>query len=207
MMEFMSTKRDSVLAAAPANLSDRIAQRVRELRAAHGLSLEALAAHCGVSRSMISLVERGESSPTAVLLEKLATGLEVPLAALFDDPSPEPDPVARRADQPVWRDPGSGYLRRNVSPAGVSSPLQIVEVSFPAGARVAYETSARTPAIHQQVWVLQGVIDITLGSARHRLGEGDCLAHKLDQPMIYHNPMRRRARYAVVITAEPTARR
>jgi transcriptional regulator with XRE-family HTH domain len=207
MMEFMSIKQDNALAAAPTNLNDRIARRVRALRDARGLSLEALAAHCGVSRSMISLVERGESSPTAVLLEKLATGLEVPLASLFDSPAPEADPVSRRADQPVWRDPGSGYLRRNISPAGVSSPLQIVEVSFPAGARVAYETAARTPVIHQQVWVLQGVIDITLGNTRHRLGEGDCLAHRLDQPMVYANPMRRRARYAVLITTDPAGRR
>jgi transcriptional regulator with XRE-family HTH domain len=71
---------------APDSLNDRIAQRVRDLRAASGLSLDALATHCGISRSMISLIERGESSPTAVLLEKLASGLGVPLAALFDAP-------------------------------------------------------------------------------------------------------------------------
>lgn len=53
----------------PVPLNDRIARRVRELRAARGLSLEALAAQSGVSRSMISLIERGESSPTAVVLE------------------------------------------------------------------------------------------------------------------------------------------
>ncbi|MFL6697727.1 MAG: helix-turn-helix domain-containing protein, partial [Vitreoscilla sp.] len=56
----------------PDSLNARIAQRVRDLRASSGLSLEALAAQSGISRSMISLIERGESSPTAVLLEKLA---------------------------------------------------------------------------------------------------------------------------------------
>ena len=84
------------------SLNDRIAQRVRDLRATSGLSLDALATHCGISRSMISLIERGESSPTAVLLEKLASGLGVPLAALFDAPRPSADPVARAADQPSW---------------------------------------------------------------------------------------------------------
>ena len=57
------------------NINQRIAERVRELRAARGLSLEALAAQSGVSRSMISLIERGESSPTAVVLDKLAVAL------------------------------------------------------------------------------------------------------------------------------------
>jgi transcriptional regulator with XRE-family HTH domain len=185
----------------PSSLNDRIAQRVRELRAARGLSLDALATHCGVSRSMISLIERGESSPTAVVLEKLATGLGVSLASLFDAPSPvaQPEPVARAADQPQWRDPHSGYVRRNVSPGGFPSPIQVVEVLFPPKARVAYETAAREPVVHQQVWVLDGVIDITLGEEQHRLKTGDCLAMVLDRPMSYCNPTRKTTRYAVVI--------
>lgn len=183
----------------PPSLNDRIAQRVRELRAARGLSLDALATHCGVSRSMISLIERGESSPTAVLLEKLATGLGVSLAALFDAPAPVADPVARAADQLQWRDPHSGYLRRNVSPSGFASPIQVVEVLFPPKARVAYETAAREPVIHQQVWVLDGVIELTLGDACHKLATGDCLAMVLDRPMSYYNPSRKTTRYAVVI--------
>lgn len=190
--------------AAP-SLNDRIAQRVRDLRAAQGLSLDALATHCGVSRSMISLIERGESSPTAVLLEKLATGLNVPLASLFDAPEPDASPVARGADQLPWRDPHSGYVRRNVSPANAGSPIQIVEVSFPPKARVAYESGAREPLIHQQVWVLEGTIEVTVGDDVHRLGAGDCLAHVLDRPMTYHNPTRKTARYAVVIATLPAS--
>lgn len=182
-------------------LNDRIAARVRALRAARGLSLEALAAQCGVSRSMISLVERGESSPTAVVLERLATGLGVPLASLFDEPQPAPDPVSRRAGQAAWRDPQSGYVRRNVSPAGVASPIRIVEVSFPPGARVAYETGVHEPPVHQQVWVLEGAIDVSLGDTTHHLQAGDCLAHALDRPTAFHNPTRKPARYAVVLAA------
>lgn len=192
----------------PPSLNDRIAQRVRDLRAARGLSLDALATHCGVSRSMISLIERGESSPTAVLLEKLATGLGVSLASLFDAPAPAPEPaspVSRFADQLQWRDPHSGYVRRNVSPGGFASPIQVVEVLFPPKARVAYETAAREPVIHQQVWVLDGVIELTVGDDRHRLSTGDCLAMVLDRPMSYYNPTRKTTRYAVVIATVATA--
>jgi len=154
-------------------INDRIAGRVRQLRAERGLALEALAAASGVSRSMISLIERGESSPTAVVLEKLATGLGVSLATLFDMPAAAPDPVSRRADQAEWRDPASGYLRRNVSPGGFPSPIQIVEVSFPPGARVAYETASRATVTHQQVWVLQGTIEIVLGDEPSIGGSSD----------------------------------
>jgi len=205
------------------SLNRRIAARVRELRAARRLSLDALAGASGVSRSMISLIERGESSPTAVVLEKLAAALGVPLASLFDAPASAPsalrrgrpaadapapeNPVARRRDQLQWQDPASGYRRRNISPPDVPQPMQIVEVEFPAGGRVAFETGARDVRVHQQVWVLEGAIDITLGSERHRLREGDCLAMELDRPTMFHNPTRKPTRYAVVIASEAGKRR
>ena len=192
------------------DLNQRIAERVCELRAAQGLSLDALASKSGVSRSMISLIERGESSPTAVVLERLATGLGVMLASLFDAPAAAQAPscpVARRDDQPQWQDPASGYLRRNVSPPGVPQPMQIVEVHFPPRGRVAFETGVRDMRVHQQVWVLEGAIDITLGVERHRLRKGDCLAMQLDRPTMFHNPTRKPARYAVVIASDTPSRR
>jgi transcriptional regulator with XRE-family HTH domain len=185
------------------DLDRRIAARVRDLRASRGLTLEALSERSGVSRSMISLIERGESSPTAVLLERLATGLNVPLASLFDAPGVGPEPVARRADQPRWRDPASGYVRRNVSPSGFPTPIQIVEVEFPGGARVAFDTGARDVRVHQQVWMLEGAIDVTVGDDRHELQKGDCVAFVLDRPVTFHNRSGKAARYAVVIVSEP----
>jgi transcriptional regulator with XRE-family HTH domain len=198
MMEHLSDMQDDQ----PSPLTEHIARRVRELRTATGLSLDELAGRCGVSRSMISLIERGESSPTAVVLEKLSVGLGVSLASLFDVPRATAEPLSRRADQHEWRDPASGYLRRNVSPAGYDSPIQIVEVNFPPGARVAYESGPRLPRLWQQVWVLQGRIELTLGDHRHTLDAGDCLAMQLDQPLSYHNPTQQPARYAVVLCSE-----
>src|SRR5262245_10307644 len=192
-------------------LNQCIAERVRGLRAAQDLSLDALAERSGGSRSMISLVERGESSPTAVVLEKLAAGLGVTLASLFDEPAKADQahngPVARRDDQPQWQDPASGYLRRNVSPPGVPQPMQIVEVHFPPAGRAASETGARESRVYQQVWVLEGCIEVTVGVDRYRLREGDCLAMELDGPTMFHNPTRKTARYAVVVAYETTSRR
>lgn len=192
----------------PSPLNRRIAQRVAQLRAAQGLSLERLAQRSGVSRSMISLVERGETSPTAVVLEKLSVGLGVPLASLFDPP-PEgraASPLARAAEQPAWRDPASGYLRRNVSPPGAGSPIRIVDVELPPGTRIGYDTAAREPRVHQQVWVLAGQVDLSVGDERQRLGAGDCWAFVLDRPVLFHNPGRRSARYAVVLASEGVTR-
>lgn len=180
----------------------RIAQRVRALRTQLGYSLDGLARRCGVSRSMLSLVERGETNPSAVVLERIAAGIGVPLASLFDDGSAPKHPVARRADRLVWRDPGSGYVRSNISPPTYPSPIRIVEVELPAGARVAFETGGRDVTnIHQQVWVLDGAIELLVGPTVHRLAQGDCAAMQLDQMISFYNPTRALARYAVVIVA------
>jgi transcriptional regulator with XRE-family HTH domain len=183
------------------DVNERIAARVRQLRAERAMSLDALAERSGVSRSMISLIERGETSPTAVLLEKLAAGLNIALAALFEPQARPAEPVARRSDQTLWRDPGSGYVRRNVSPSAQLTPIQIVEVVFPPGAHVAYESGERQPQVHQQVWVLEGAIEVTVGGEQYALGTGDCVAFVLDRPTAFRNRSRKPARYAVVVVA------
>jgi transcriptional regulator with XRE-family HTH domain len=183
------------------DVNARIASSVRALRANLGLSLDALAAKCDVSRSMISLVERGESSPSAVVLEKIAAGLGVPLATLFDDSSASASPVSRGGDRTPWRDPQSGYVRRNISPPNFPSPIQIVEVVLPPGARVAYETGARDVSVHQQIWVQEGNIEVTLGAVTYRLSEDDCLAMQLNEPTAFRNRTRKAARYIVIIVS------
>jgi mannose-6-phosphate isomerase-like protein (cupin superfamily) len=82
-----------------------------------------------------------------------------------------------------------------------------VEIDFPAGATVAYDTAERDVPLHEQIWVLSGTIEVTAGTEQHRLDRGDCLAVRLDQPMTFHNPGTRKARYAVVVVAEPGAGR
>jgi transcriptional regulator with XRE-family HTH domain len=188
-------------------LNSSIAAQVKRLRTRLGLSLDDLANRSGVSRSMISLIERAESSPTAVVLERLSVGLKVPLASLFNAPASETSPLARHADQPVWTDPDSGYTRRNVSPAAFASPIQIVEVEFPAGARVAYDTAAREPRVYQQIWLRRGRLEIRIADDRHSLEAGDCIAMELDRPIMFYNPGRETAHYAVVIASEVGLRR
>ena len=185
------------------DINDRIASRVRQIRAERGLSLEALAEGSGVSRSMISLIERGQSSATAVVLEKLATGLGVPLASLFDAPAAPADPVSRRKDQVEWRDPASGYVRRNVSPAGFPSPSAGRRGRLSRRRARGLRDRRAAGVTHQQIWVLQGALEVTLGKTRHELGAGDCLAMVLDQPITFRNRTAKPARYAVIIDHRP----
>jgi transcriptional regulator with XRE-family HTH domain len=184
------------------DINQLIAQRLRELRDAQGLSLVQLGERSGVSRSNISLIERGESSATATVLDKLSAALGVTVASLFEKSAADaPSPMARVEDQPVWTDPGSGYVRRNLSPA-MYSPIQLVEVSFPAGQRVAYETSTRDAEVHQQVWLIEGRMEVTVGATLWTLAPGDCLAVRLDQPIAWHNPTDQPARYLVALVTQ-----
>lgn len=183
------------------NINEVIAARIRRLRSEHAWSLDSLADRSGVSRSTISLIERGESSPTAIVLDKLAAALHVPLASLFEQLPSEaaPSPVSRADTQAIWTDPASGYVRRHLS-APVPCPTQLVEIHFPAGQRVSYETAMQEPDVVQQLWIIRGTMEVRAGETVWRLDKGDCLTMKLDQPTTFHNPGRVAARYLVALT-------
>lgn len=181
----------------------RLAARLQGLRIECGLTLDSLAGRAGVSRSMISLIERGESSPTASVLHRLATGLGTTLASLFaEEEQLEAPPLARRAEQSAWRDPETGYTRRNLSPPGFPSPIGLVEVILPPGARVAYDGVPRSIGISQQVWVLEGVVELTVGAETFCLAAGDCLAMRVERPTAFRNPTDRPARYLLALATD-----
>ncbi len=92
-------------------------------------------------------------------------------------------------------------MRRNISPANFPSPIRIVEVRFPAGAKVSYESGARDSAVAQQVWMREGSMEITVGKTRHQLQADDCLAMQLDAPITFRNRTRKTARYVVVLSS------
>ena len=200
----------SIMMDTPDDINQRISSQVRRLRAAAGLSLDALATKTGVSRSMLSLIERAECSPTAVILERLAVGLNVTLATLFEvvtESEIASEPVQRRACQSEWRDPETGYVRRNLSPPHVSQPMQLVEIEFPAKARVVFESQGRDVAIYHQFFMLEGTIEITYANQCHRLKAGDCLALKIEGVNVFENPTRKPARYLVTSVTEVNSRR
>ena len=181
------------------SIDAQIGQRLRRLRLEQALTLDALAQRADVSRAMLSRIERGESSPTAQLLNRICGGLKITLSVLFAEAGSGLGPLSRRADQPVWRDPATGYLRRNISSAGTGSPVDIVDVEFPPGGDI---TLASLPIAgwDQHVWVLDGSLDLSLGDDDVRLETGDCLRMRFDRPIRFRNPTPTPIRYAVIIS-------
>ncbi len=185
-------------------IDSSLAERVRRVRLARGWTLDELADASGVSRAMISKIERAEASPTAAVLARLAGGLGVTLASLFTEATRDGSPLARAADQPVWTDPATGYVRRNVSPPGAQGAAEIVEVTFPPGGRVLFDNAPGWHGVTQQVWVLAGRIEMSVGLETTPLGPGDCLFMRVDQPLAFHNPGDEPARYAIVLSRMDT---
>ncbi|WP_342359962.1 XRE family transcriptional regulator [Terrarubrum flagellatum] len=187
-----------------ATLNRQIAERVKRRRLERELTLDALAAESGVSRAMISKIERGEVSPTAPLLAKLANGLGLNFSSMFDSEIAM-SPMSRRDEQSTWRDPATGYLRRNVSPRGFGAPMELVEVEMPPGARVIFEQGYPAP-LARFVWLLDGELEVTIDNETHHLDVGDCLHMRLDAPLTFHNPGSMAARYALVTETAPRNR-
>lgn len=188
---------------------DGLGQTLRAERAKRGWTLTDLAQAADVSRAMISKIERGESSPTAVVLGKLSAALQVTVSALLgpsdpDDPE-EPagtPPVRRREDVAQWQDPGSGYRRRQISTPRF--PADVTEVTLPAGARVAYPAAAYA-FLAQIVWVLDGELTVVDGDRTHLLGPGDVFELGLPQPREFANDSGTGCRYVVVVSRRATA--
>lgn len=151
----------------------RIAQRIRLERDARGWSLAELAERSGVSKATISKIEREEMSPTAVILVRLAGAFDLTLAGLLLRAEGGGERLARLGAQPVWRDPETGYVRRQVF-SRPDHPLEVVRVELPAGQQVALPASSYA-LIRQAVWVLTGALTIEEGGERHELAAGDCL--------------------------------
>lgn len=176
-----------------------ISERLKSLRTEAGYTLDELANRSGVSRAMISRIERGEASPTAALLARLSEALGLTLSAFFADDRPMTSPLSRRADQILWRDPHTGYLRRSVSPPGTPSRVDIVEVDFPPGARVSFPPREESRVMTQHVWLFDGVLEMVFEGVTYTLHPGDCLYMDLGDAFDFHNPSDKPARYAVIL--------
>ena len=154
-------------------LSARLAQRLRLERDSRGWSLADLAERSGVSRATISKIERAEVSPTAVVLVRLASAFDLTMAGLMLRAEGQGDRLSKAAEQPVWRDPETGYLRRQVFNRP-DHPIEIIKVEMPAKQRVTLPASSYAH-IRQALWVLSGALVLIDGGERHELRAGDCL--------------------------------
>jgi transcriptional regulator with XRE-family HTH domain len=175
----------------------RIARRLRLERDARGWSQADLAERSHVSKATISKIEREEMSPTAVILVRLAGAFDLTLAGLLLRAEGEGERLSRAKDQPVWRDPETGYLRRQVF-SRPDHPLEIARIELPAGRRVVFPASSYAH-IRQAVWVLAGKLVVVEGGERQELSAGDCLGFGAPSAVTLANDAEKSCTYLVVL--------
>ncbi|MER6923985.1 helix-turn-helix domain-containing protein [Streptomyces spiralis] len=188
-------------------LVGRIAARVRAERERRRWTLAQLADVSGVSQAMISRIERGESSPTAVVLGKLSAAFQLSIASLLalaegaqDEARDDAQGVAgvrRRTDAAEWQDPGTGYRRRQIT--GPHFPAEVAEIRLPAGARVPYPAAAFA-FVRQVVWVLDGRLTFHDGDTVHELDAGDTIELGGPADRVFANTTDDECRYTVILT-------
>jgi transcriptional regulator with XRE-family HTH domain len=178
-------------------VGDRIARRLRLERDSRSWSLADLAERSGVSKATISKIERAEVSPTATVLVRLAAAFDLTLAGLMLRAEGQGERLARAGDQPIWRDPETGYLRRQVF-SRPDHPLEIVRVELPAGQRVLLPASSYAH-IRQLVWVQAGSLVIIEAGERHELATGDCLGFGSPSEVTFANETTSPCVYVVVL--------
>lgn len=155
-------------------------ERVRLLRRERGQTLEELSRASGVSRAMISKVERGEKSPTVTVAAGIAAGLGVEVARLLGGEERRRGFVLPRSRQMVLRDPQSGYERRLLAGAQEGGrELEFVRDEVPPGGR-AEALDAGRAGVSGHLAVERGRVRVRLGEEVHDLEEGDALAFEAD---------------------------
>lgn len=179
------------------DVDSALARRLRLERERRGWSLAELSSRSGVSKAMISKIERNEASPTAALLGKLSAAFGLTLSVLLERAENSGGRLRRAEQQAVWIDPDTGYRRRQISPPAYS-PVELVEVTLPPGARVPMPAGSYA-FIRQLIWVREGVLTFYEGIESYALAAGDCLALGGPQDCVFANENRAACLYVVAL--------
>ena len=159
--------------------SGRLGERIRGLRRGMGLTLDLLAARSGVSRAMISKMERGEKNPTLVVAAKVAEGLEVSLSQLVGIEERKEVVVVPRGRRMVVRDPVTGFERQLLSPSFGGRGIEFTRNAVPEGA-TSGELQPHRRGVEEYVVVERGRLRAVLGGEDYLLEEGDALYFEAD---------------------------
>ena len=168
----MTDETDAILSLLPA--------RLKEARRAQGLSLDAVAKLSGVSRSMVSQIERGESSPTIATLWNLTRALQVDFAGLLDEEVSARIEILRAEDVPSIENRGTGCTIRILSAPEEAGRHELYELRFAAGGMLDSQPHRRGAREH--LTVMEGRLTVTSGGASDDVGPGDTARYAADVP-------------------------
>ena len=163
-----------------------LGERIRLERQQRRLSLEALAGRTGVSRSMLSDVERGAKIPTVLVLDRIATGLGTSIARLLGEERSNTVIVLRREAQDVVVDP-AGWERRILSPVLPGVEFEFMRTTINPGVDAGV-FSPHAPGALEWVAVEQGTLLLAVNGTPYTLHSGDSIYYAGDCWHGFTNP-------------------
>ena len=178
-----------------------VGARVRGLRESMQLSLRDLSERSGVSAPMLSQVERGETSPTLQVAERIAAGLELSLSQLLR--LDEGDGVAVVRQRERRRGGSRGHSYEIATPPLPGLRAEVSEHVLAPGAATAGpdDPPMHEPGSRETVVVLSGTLRLACGGVEHELAEGDAVTFDADLPHQLDNPGKDETRFLAVVAA------
>lgn len=159
-----------------------MAARIRQLRAHTGLTLEQLAQRSGVSRAMLSKVERGEKSPTLPVIVRIAGGFNMSLSSFLGaEPDPSDVAIIRAAKRLTFKDPETGFERAVLSPAHLDNGVEVVLHRIPPGQSSGVLPAYSVPT-EKYLVVHEGRLTVFVDGKPHQLAAGDSMYFEVKGP-------------------------
>lgn len=187
-----------------AEMTDRamiaaVGARLKQIRRAAGFTLEELCIRSGVSRAMLSKVERGEKSPTLPVIVRIAKGLNVSFTTLMGaEPQAATASTIRHAQRLIFRDPETGFERHVLSPTNIDTGVELLMHRIPPG-----KSSGTLPAYdvptEKFIVVQEGQLTVSIGGKRHELKSGDSFYFEIREPYCFDNPGKKSCVYYLTV--------
>jgi len=183
--------------------AERLGSRVKEIRKRRDMTLAALSERSGVSRAMLSKLERGEKNPTLVVAARIAEGFGVTLSGLLGTEERREVVVVPRERRMVMRDPETGFERQLLSPAFGARGVEFVRNVVPEGSSSG-EFPPHRKGVEEHVVVERGRLRAVLGGDEYVLEEGDAVFFEADVPHRFDNAGEGECSYYLVISSGGT---
>ncbi len=180
--------------------SEKLGLRVKELRRAKRMTLNGLAEASGVSRAMISKIERGEKNPTLVVTARIAEGLGVTLSQLAGVERHREAVVVPRDRRMVMRDPETGFERQLLSPTFSRRGVEFIRNVIPEGS-TSGEFPPHRKGVEEYLVVEEGKIAAMLDGEEYLLEKGDALYFEADVAHRFDNAGAGEASYYLIIAS------
>lgn len=165
----------------PDAIARHFGARVKQLRNARNWSLEALAAASGVSRSMLSQIERDKANPTLAVTLRIARAFGLGLSELLEMPGAASAVTVIRAQDRTYHYRSDGDCRiRTLSPLHLEKDVEFYEVQLEPGGSL--RSAPHFDGTREFLTVQKGTVRIESGADSELLGKGDSTSYRADIP-------------------------